>query len=270
VSRKLKISGPAGRDRERPGSAAGPVISIIVPVLNEAAVLTKTLAGLPAAPNLEVIVVDGGSTDGSLEVVASFPHLRRLRATRGRGAQMNAGAAVAQGEILAFLHADTLLRPAHLAALRRAAQDPAFAAGAFQLSLSPPGPALQFIAWGANLRGRLFGLPYGDQVLILRRDLFYNLGGFAHRRPEDLDLVIRARRFTRVQLLNPPVISSGRRWLQEGYFRTTCQNWFALARHLAEHTFTRRWPAQGELMVGLRGRGRITPAPSPKPSPPTP
>ena len=164
-------------------------ISIIIPALNEAEILATTLMGLPAASDLEVILVDGGSTDGTWELAGRFPHLHRLQAPRGRGCQMNAGARAARGRLLAFLHADTLMGPAHLAALRRAAADPSFTAGAFELSLTPPVPALRFIARAANWRSRFLGLPYGDQVLILRPDLFRTLGGFSHRRPEDLDLV---------------------------------------------------------------------------------
>ena len=271
VRRDLKeFPGRAVRGRWPTPPPPKPTVSIIIPVLNDVLVLRRTLAGLPAGPDLEVMVVDGGSTDGSWEAAAAFVHLRRLRAPRGRGAQMNAGAAAAQGEILAFLHADTRLGPEHLAVLRRAAADPAFGAGAFELGLSPPRPALKLIAWGANLRGRLLGLPYGDQVLILRRQLFEALGGFAHRRPEDLDLVIRLRRFTRLRLLRPPVASSGRRWLQGGYLYTTCKNWLRLAHHLAERIFTHRWPAIGEFVIGGGGQGSLTPAPAPKPPPPTP
>ncbi|MGP8050262.1 MAG: TIGR04283 family arsenosugar biosynthesis glycosyltransferase [Desulfobaccales bacterium] len=224
-----------------------PRISIILPVLNEAALLAATLARLSPAPDLEIILVDGGSADATWEVAARHPQVRRLRAPRGRGCQMNAGASKARGSLLAFLHADTLLASDHLAALRRAAADPSFTAGAFELALSPPLPALRCIARVANWRSRFLGLPYGDQVLVLQRELFQALGGFAHRRPEDLDLVIRLRRFTRLRLLSPPVISSGRRWLEQGYFTTTRRHWLALARHLAERAFTRRWPARGEL-----------------------
>jgi rSAM/selenodomain-associated transferase 2 len=222
-------------------------ISIIIPVLNEVGNLGDTLSCLACAPDLEVIVVDGGSTDNTLAVAARFPGVKVVIAPRGRGRQMNAGALASSGDILVFLHADTILKERHLGVVRTAAADPAFVAGAFELSLTPPVPALRFIAWGANRRTRLLGLPYGDQVLILRRSLFWDLGGFAHRRPEDLDLVLRLRNRTRLRLLTPPVASSGRRWLEKGYLATTLNNWRILARHLAERAFTSRWPERGDI-----------------------
>jgi rSAM/selenodomain-associated transferase 2 len=234
-------------NRQKAPPALQPVISIVLPVFNEARVLAETLTGLPVAADVEIILVDGGSTDGTWELAGRLSHLRLLAAPRGRGCQMNAGARAARGELLAFLHADTQLSPDHLATLRRVAADPAFSAGAFELALAPLTPALRFIAWGANWRSRLLGLPYGDQVLTLRRGLFHALGGFAHRRPEDLDLVLRLKRCSRLRLLSPPVISSGRRWLEQGYFAATRRHWLALARHLAERTFTRRWLARGDL-----------------------
>ena len=106
---------------------------------------------------------------------------------------------------------------------------------------------MRFIAWGANRRARLLGLPYGDQVLMIRRGLFLSLGGFSHRRPEDLDLVLRLKNRARLKLLRPPVSSSGRRWLEGGYWRTTIKNWLYLARHLAERALTDRWPEKGDL-----------------------
>jgi rSAM/selenodomain-associated transferase 2 len=248
-------SPPGAEARRSAASSAPPAISIIIPVLNEAGVLAATLAGLPAGPDLEVIVVDGGSRDASRSVAAACPQVRLLRSPRGRGRQMNTGAAAARGQILVFLHADTRLDQRHLEALQRAASDPAFKAGAFWLSLAPPSPALKFIARGANLRARFLGLPYGDQALCLRRELFAALGGFAHRRPEDLDLVIRLRRHTRLRLLAPPVVSSGRRWQREGYFTPTLKNCLSLARHLAERTFTRRWPPRGALEAEVVGGG---------------
>jgi rSAM/selenodomain-associated transferase 2 len=221
--------------------------SIIIPVLNEARNLGETLSGLPGAPDLEVIVVDGGSTDATLEVAGHFPAVKILSVPRGRGSQMNAGALASKGDLLVFLHADTRLTAEHLKVLHSAAADPDFDAGAFELMLTPPVPALRFIAWGANRRARFLGLPYGDQVLIVRRALFFSLGGFAHRRPEDLDLVLRLRSRARLSLLAPPVASSGRCWLEKGYLRTTLKNWLDLARHLAERVLTSRWPEKGDV-----------------------
>jgi rSAM/selenodomain-associated transferase 2 len=250
---------------------SAPAISIIIPVLNEAQTLGETLAGLPCAPDLEVIVVDGGSADNTLAVAARFPAIKVVTAPRGRGSQMNAGAWASSGDLLAFLHADTRLTGEHLHALRRALADPAFAAGAFELKLTPPVAALRFIAWGANRRARFLGLPYGDQVLILRSSLFRSLGGFAHRRPEDLDLVLRLRKWTCLRLLSPPVSSSGRRWLEGGYLWTTLNHWRILACHLAERAFTSRWPERGDAeMSGGGGQGSKPPVPSPTPPPPTP
>ena len=222
-------------------------LSIIIPVLNEARTLGANLSALPCDPDLQVMVVDGGSTDQTLAVVGRFPTAHVLTAPRGRGSQMNAGALAAAGELLVFLHADTVLSGEHLQTLRQAAADPGFAAGAFELILTPPVPALRFIAWGANRRSRFLGLPYGDQVLAIRRSWFLALGGFAHRRPEDLDLVLRLKGHARLRLLKPPVASSGRRWLEGGYLRTTLNNWLFLARHLAERVLTSRWPKKGNL-----------------------
>ncbi len=230
-----------------------PKISIILPVLNEAPILAATLSILTTVPDLEIIAADGGSTDATLAVAAGFPQVRLITAPRGRGSQMNAGARVARGDLLVFLHADTVLAPAHLAALRRAAGDPRVRAGAFELNLTPPSLFLKFIDWGANWRCRLFNLPYGDQAIFIRRDLFFAVGGFSHQRPEDLDLVIRLRRLTRLHLLTPPVNSSGRQWLQHGNLKTTGRHWLDLIRHLAERFLTRRWPSKGELIDGGGG-----------------
>lgn len=230
-----------------PNPSPKPEISIILPVLNEASILAAALKNLPQSPEVEIILVDGGSTDGSQAVAAQFPDVRLITAPPGRGSQMNAGARLARGNILIFLHIDTGLTPAHLVALRQAAGDPEVGAGVFYLRLTPPTPFLRFIAWGANWRCHLLGLPYGDQAIFVRRSLFFALRGFAHRRPEDLDLIIRLRRLTRLRLLTPPVTSLGRRWLQHGNLKTTACHWLFLARHLTERLCTRHWPDKGEL-----------------------
>src|SRR4030042_5066367 len=97
------------RRSKLPSSRPFPYISIIIPTLNEAGCLRETLSGIPPAPDLEIILVDGGSTDDTLEVASRYPHLRGLKSPRGRGLQMNTGALAAHGEVLTFLHADTML-----------------------------------------------------------------------------------------------------------------------------------------------------------------
>jgi rSAM/selenodomain-associated transferase 2 len=255
-----RVSGLTSTSSPECGQAAGitevctrgsqPVISFILPVLNEAPILAEALSGLPRASDLEILLVDGGSTDATREVAGRFPHVRWVSAPRGRGVQMNAGARLARGDFFVFLHIDTVLTTDHLAALRQAVLDPRVGAGAFELRLTPPTPFLRFIAWGANWRSRLFRLPYGDQAIFVRRDLFLALGGFAHRHPEDLDLVLRLRCLTRVRLLTPAVSSSGRRWLKHGNLRTSGYHWVFLIRHLAERLLTRRWPPMGQLFSG--------------------
>jgi rSAM/selenodomain-associated transferase 2 len=249
-----------------------PLISLIIPTLNERANAGHLLAGLPMAPDLEIILVDGGSRDDTLEIASRFPHVKTLTSQPGRGRQMNAGALVSRGELLVFLHADTRWGPEHLDTLRGLIHDPEFQAGAFGFALTPALPALRFIARGVNARCRLFDLPYGDQALTVRRDLFFRVGGYAHRRPEDLDLVLRLKKYARLRLLEPPVVTSGRRWLTDGYFRTTIKNYLFLARHLAERILTRRWLEQGEVNKVSRGggQGSQTLAPSPTPPPQTP
>jgi len=255
-----RVPGLTSSSPAEPGQTAGitesstrrlkPVISLILPVLNEAPILAEALSGLPRAPDLEILLVDGGSTDATREVAGRFPHVRWVSAPRGRGVQMNAGARVARGDFFIFLHIDTVLTMDHLTALRQAVLDPRVGAGAFELRLTPPTPFLRCIAWGANWRCRLFRLPYGDQAIFVRRDLFLALGGFAHGHPEDLDLVLRLRRLTRGRLLTPPVSSSGRRWLQHGNLRTSGYHWAFLIRHLAERLLPRRWPPTGQLFSG--------------------
>ena len=134
-------------------------ISIIIPVLNEAETLGDTLATLPRDRDLEVILVDGGSTDHTLQVAARFPQVQVLTAPRGRGRQMNTGVLASSGGLLVFLHADTRLTAEHLRILRRVAADRAFAAGAFELrphaaacrpcASSPGGPTGGPASWGS-------------------------------------------------------------------------------------------------------------------------
>lgn len=138
---------------------------------------------------------------------------------------MNLGAAHAQGDVFLFLHADTLLPSGGLEAVRLAMQAGDRVGGAFRLAFVPATPALRLIAWGANLRTRLGRLPYGDQALFVRRELFEALGGYADV-PflEDVKLVQALRKVGPLAIMPQAVHTSGRRWLRHGVLATTVRN----------------------------------------------
>lgn len=199
-------------------------ISVIVPTLNEQEHICTTLSHVHLAAGDELIVVDGGSTDATVALARQFTSLV-LCGPAGRARQMNGGARLARGNILLFLHADTLLPPDGLDAVRTAMQHAGMVGGAFRLTLTPSTPALRAIAWGTNLRTRLGRLPYGDQALFVRRCLFETLGGYEEV-PflEDVKLVQALRRQGQLAFLQQAVCTSGRRWLQEGVVYTTVRN----------------------------------------------
>ena len=215
-------------------SASFPLVSIIMPVMNEAAILGPQLGRLAALPQTEVIVVDGGSHDATQAIVslhsAAHPNVRLLQSARGRSIQMNAGAAVALGEWLLFLHADTILPPdSHQQLLRIAHTDPEHRAGAFAFQVTGNAGWFRWLERSVGWRNRRMRLPFGDQGLFVRRHYFRQLGGYREDYPlmEDLELVQRLRRASGFRILHDyPVITSGRRWEEEGYLFTSARNIF--------------------------------------------
>ncbi len=206
------------------GSPVGPRISVIVPTLNEQACLTATLNALALAPGDELIVVDAGSTDGTPDIARRYTS-RFYQGPRGRAQQMNHGAWHARGDVLLFLHADTLLPADGLDAVRSALQQPDTVGGAFRLIIAPATPALRLVAWGTNLRSRVGGLPYGDQALFVPRRIFDELGGYDDVPfMEDIRLVQALRRRGRLIILPQAVATSGRRWQRDGVLFTTVRN----------------------------------------------
>jgi rSAM/selenodomain-associated transferase 2 len=191
-------------------------IAIVIPTLNEEHALPTTLQHIAAImPNARVIVADGGSTDCSQAAAHSVPNLNLtwLDAPRGRGNQMNAGAASASEEVLLFLHADTLL-PANAAELvETALKDASVPGGYFRISFRPATPFTSFYAALYNLRS-LRGVCYGDAAIFVRRDLFQQIGGYQHALiMEDLDLVMRIQRLGRLHYVrNASVTTSSRQF----------------------------------------------------------
>ncbi len=204
-----------------------PAISVIIPVYNEEAFLPRTLDHLFAQPNsFEVIVADGGSTDGTIDVARSFLSVRVVESHKGRAVQMNRGARAALGGVLLFLHADTLLPPG---ALERVAElservGPERVAGAFWHAFAERHFSLRVVSLLDNLRCRWTRVPYGDQAIFVGRELFRRLGGFDEGSPaEDLEFATRLARAGPVHLLGPPVRTSGRKFLTMGPWRALGQ-----------------------------------------------
>lgn len=199
-------------------------ISVIIPVYNEADRLEALLEQLEFLNLGEVVVVDGGSDDDTV-ACAYGRGVRVIESVRGRGVQMNAGAAVATGDRLLFLHADTQL-PADAAQwIRRALAFDEVAVGAFELRIDGSGPTYRWIEWAANLRSRWLDTPYGDQAIFMRRRTFDALDGYREFPiAEDYDFIRRARKTGRVITVHASARTSSRRWRKEGLVRLTVKN----------------------------------------------
>jgi rSAM/selenodomain-associated transferase 2 len=202
-------------------------LSIVIPALDEAPNLARVLPGLVAREReAEVLVVDGGSADGSRAVVARVPSVRWLPAPRGRAHQMNAGARAARGEILLFLHADTVLPEGAGAAIQTALADPTVVGGRFDVRLDSRRPLLALVGWLMNRRSRLTGICTGDQGIFVRRAVFEALGGYAEiPLMEDVELTRRLKRRGRLAALRLRVVTSARKWEREGVVRTVLLMW---------------------------------------------
>jgi rSAM/selenodomain-associated transferase 2 len=207
-------------------TAPRPIVSLVIPVLNEAPNLERLLPRLAAlCPADEIIVVDGGSRDGSREV-ARLHGARVVSIRRGRARQMNAGAAAARGEILVFLHADTQLPPKGPAAIQAAMEDAEVAGGRFDVRLDSRRPLLRLVGVLISLRSRLTGIATGDQAIFVRRSAFESLGGYANvPLMEDVEFTRRLKRVGRIACLRLTVTTSARKWEQEGVLRTIGLMW---------------------------------------------
>ena len=233
-------------------------ISIVIPALNEAATIAKILTNIHDLPQVEIILVDGGSSDNTIKISQALG-VRVLSSPKGRAHQMNVGAKAATGEILLFLHADTVLPLGFDRMVRSTLRGwgdgemgglgerkvrswgfPKWStfsrdwetgrltvpiAGAFTLKIDDPMLSLRWIEWMVAWRSKWRQMPYGDQAIFLTAETFRSIGGFV-KMPimEDFDLIRRLQRLGRIEILSAPVITSARRWLQQGVWQTTLIN----------------------------------------------
>lgn len=208
-------------------------LSIIIPTLNEAANIAAALARLQAlrARGHEVIVVDGGSGDGTAQLAA--PHADRvIAAPRGRALQMNAGAQHARGEVLLFLHADTVLPQDADQLILTGMRASAARWGRFDVRIDGRHWLLPLIALGMNLRSRLTQVCTGDQCIFVARELFTQVGGFPPiALMEDIALSKQLRRVGPPVCLRAQASTSGRRWLHHGVARTMLFMWWLRLRY---------------------------------------
>lgn len=210
-----------------------PFLSVIIPTLNEASHLAATLACLETATTpLEILVIDGGSRDETVAIAQSWG-ARVLVTDPGRAWQLNAGATIAKGNRLLFLHADTRLPSQFDYWIHELLDQPGVIAGAFELRLDADLPGLRWVERGVNWRSRLLQLPYGDQALFLNAAIFRELGGFPELpMMEDFEFVRNLRRRGRVAIAPVPAITSARRWQKRGVLKTTLLNQMAIGAYL--------------------------------------
>jgi uncharacterized protein len=206
-----------------PGHSPQPWLSVVIPTLNEARQIARTITAA-SIPDAQIIVSDGGSTDRTVAIACSLG-ARIVSGQPNRAAQQNRGAAAARGEVLLFLHADTRLPPGYGDHIFETLMDRRTVLGAFRFATDIHTPAMQAIAFLTNLRAGRLKLPYGDQGLFMRRDDFYRLGGFPETPiAEDLYLVRKMARNGRIAMAPVAAVTSGRRWRRLGLLRTTLVN----------------------------------------------
>ena len=207
-------------------------VSILIPVLNEAAHVADAVQRAWESGADEVIVADGGSTDATLEIACGL-RCELVETNSGRAMQQNAAARKARGDVLLFLHADTFLEADAISQITAAlARDKAAWGGAFRQRIEAPGVAYRLLERANALRVRRLRLPYGDQGLFVRREVFFTAGEFPKvKLLEDLLLAKTLRRRGPPLLLPGPLHVSARRWQKHGLVRQTLRNWSILLAH---------------------------------------
>ena len=207
-------------------------ISIIIPAINEANTIARTIESIGSGDNKEVIVVDGGSNDDTVSIATSLGAIV-ITSPPPRARQMNRGAAQSTGNVLVFLHADTRLPKKFEDFIFNSFNPPKMVAGAFELRIDSPMPSLRFIECLANWRSRYLKIPYGDQAIFVSSKVFQDLEGFSDIPiMEDVELIRRLRKKGNIVILPAPVFTSARRWQNVGILKTTLINQLVIAAYV--------------------------------------
>lgn len=228
-------------------------ISIIIPVLNETKTIAQTISTAQTATDIEIIVVDGGSNDGTVELAQSLD-VQLISTFPGRATQMNQGAMAATGDILIFLHGDTLLPPGFDRLVREALLNANTIAGAFELGIRGTERSLRIVEKMVNWRSRYLQIPYGDQGIFLKAKIFQEVGGFPEIPiMEDFELIRQLRKKGRIAIVSVPVLTSGRRWQKLGVLKTTIINQIVIIAYLlgVSPEILAQW-YRGHIKQGIR------------------
>ena len=212
-----------------------PRVSVIIPALNEQDHLAATISSLLTVQDVEVIVVDGRSTDRTRAIARRFG-VTVLDSEPSRGRQLTLGANHACSDCLVFLHADTILPFGFAAVVEQTHGRPGTIAGAFDLGIDARGLAPRLIEWGVFLRARILGRPYGDQALFMSSDTYRQCGGFPDLPyMEDYAILSRLKARGRVHVASASVSTSARRWKTNGWLRTTLMHQWMIGQHHFGH-----------------------------------
>ncbi|MFT7619846.1 MAG: rSAM/selenodomain-associated transferase 2 [Planctomycetota bacterium] len=208
------------------------LLSIVIPTLNEEAGLQRLLPNLQRDGAGEIIVVDGGSEDATVEIAESFD-VRILKSSPGRGIQQAVGARAAAGDSILFLHADTSMPLGFEGEIARILKQPGVVAGAFRLKIDAPQPSVRFIESMANLRSRCLRSPYGDQGIFVRKNVLESIGGVPEiPLLEDVRMIRSLRRLGQIVISPLSATTSGRCWTGHGTLRTTAANMSTCAGYI--------------------------------------
>lgn len=196
------------------------MVSVIIPVYNEESAIREILTTLPLGSSLEAIVVDGGSTDRTKEIAGQFP-VRIIEAAKNRAIQMNQGAKQARGDIFLFLHSDCLLQDESIKSIENYLSN-GYIGGCLTQRINSDRFIFRLIENSGNIRARLSRIFYGDQGIFVRKDVFFEIGGFPEVPiMEDVLFSKKLRETGKTIVLSDKILVSGRRWDKRGILKTT-------------------------------------------------